>query len=93
MDAVARFVPGVLGRAEAAERDSFSDGTLDFPHYTRPVEFRGLEVPEVLLSGDHEAVARWRAERGAEATREKRPDLLRSDLTESAPGGRERGAS
>jgi len=76
IDAVSRFVPGVLGRAEAAERDSFAEGQLESPYYTRPPEFRGMRVPEVLLSGDHGAIARWRAERAREATRIKRPDLL-----------------
>ena len=76
IDAVARFVPGVLGRSESAEQDSFANGLLDFPHYTRPREYRGLEVPEVLRSGDHAAVRRWREERSLEITRRKRPDLL-----------------
>jgi len=78
IDAISRFVPGVLGRSEAAEQDSFADGQLDSPYYTRPPEFRGLRVPEVLLSGDHGAIARWRAEKAREATRTKRPDLLES---------------
>jgi tRNA (guanine37-N1)-methyltransferase len=78
IDAISRFVPGVLGRLEAAEQDSFADGQLDSPYYTRPPEFRGMRVPEVLLSGDHGAVARWRAEKAREATRTKRPDLLES---------------
>jgi tRNA (guanine37-N1)-methyltransferase len=78
IDAISRFVPGVLGRAEAAEQDSFADGQLDSPYYTRPPEFRGMRVPEVLLSGDHGAIARWRAEKAREATRTKRPDLLES---------------
>lgn len=78
IDAISRFVPGVLGRSEAAEQDSFADGQLDSPYYTRPPEFRGMRVPEVLLSGDHGAVARWRAEKAREATRTKRPDLLES---------------
>jgi len=76
IDAVSRFVPGVLGRAEAAERDSFAEGQLDHPYYTRPPEFRGMRVPEVLLSGDHGAIARWREDRAREATTTKRPDLL-----------------
>jgi tRNA (guanine37-N1)-methyltransferase len=76
IDAVSRFVPGVLGRAEAADSDSFADGQLDSPYYTRPASFRGEKVPEVLLSGDHRAIARWRAEKAREATRFKRPDLL-----------------
>jgi len=78
IDAISRFVQGVLGRSEAAEQDSFADGQLDSPYYTRPPEFRGMRVPEVLLSGDHGAVARWRAEKAREATRTKRPDLLES---------------
>ena len=76
VDAVSRFVPEVLGRAGAAERDSFSDGMLDYPQYTRPAEYGGLEVPRVLLSGDHEAIERWRRRRALEQTRTKRPELL-----------------
>jgi len=88
VDAVARHVPGVLGRGEAAERDSFSDGVLDFPQYTRPRAYRGLEVPEVLTSGDHGAIERWRRERALEATRAKRPDLLNAAGDAGAPDGR-----
>jgi len=76
IDAVSRFVPGVLGSAEAAEEDSFAKGGLDSPYYTRPARFRGWEVPDVLLSGDHGAIARWRDEQAREATKSKRPDLL-----------------
>jgi len=76
IDAVSRFVPGVLGRGEAAEEDSFADGRLDSPYYTRPPVFRGRPVPEVLLSGDHGAIGRWREEQARRATQEKRPDLL-----------------
>lgn len=76
VDAISRFVPGVLGRSEAAENDSFADGHLDSPYYTRPAVFREWEVPSVLLSGDHGAIARWRTEKAREATRRKRPDLL-----------------
>ena len=76
IDAVSRFVPGVLGRSEAAEDDSFADGRLESPYYTRPASFRGESVPEVLLSGDHRAIERWRAEMAQLATRLKRPDLL-----------------
>ena len=78
VDAVARWIPGVLGDPGAAERDSFEAGRLDHPHYTRPVEYRGRTVPEVLRGGDHAAIARWRAQRALEATRSKRPDLLGS---------------
>ncbi|MCP3982438.1 MAG: tRNA (guanosine(37)-N1)-methyltransferase TrmD [bacterium] len=76
VDAVSRLIPGVLGRAGAADDDSFADGLLDSPYYTRPEVFRGSRVPEILLSGDHGAVARWRAEKARQATRDKRPDLL-----------------
>jgi tRNA (guanine-N1)-methyltransferase len=76
IDAASRLLPGVLGNAASAGAESFVDGKLDHPHWTRPAEFRGMRVPEVLLSGDHEAVRRFRADRGAEATRDKRPDLL-----------------
>jgi tRNA (guanine37-N1)-methyltransferase len=76
IDAVSRFVQGVLGSAEAAEKDSFAKGGLDSPYYTRPARFREWEVPEVLRSGDHGAIARWREEKAREATRSKRPDLL-----------------
>jgi len=75
IDAVARFVPGVLGRAESAEHDSFSSDRLDFPHYTRPPEYRGMHVPEVLRTGDHGAIERWRGHEAEAATLAKRPDL------------------
>ncbi len=92
VEAVARFVPGVLGRAEAVESDSFSEGALDFPQYTRPPLYRGLAVPDVLLSGDHGAVAAWRRERAREATESKRPDLARrEDGPREAPSVRRRG--
>jgi len=77
LEAVARLVPGVIGRQESHERDSFEDGLLDHPHYTRPAEFRGMEVPEVLRSGDHAAIERWRRDASLEKTRRNRPDLLR----------------
>ncbi|HEX5042821.1 MAG TPA: tRNA (guanosine(37)-N1)-methyltransferase TrmD [Candidatus Polarisedimenticolaceae bacterium] len=76
VDGIARFVPGVLGHPGAAEEDSFEGGRLEHPHWTRPAVYRGQTVPEVLLSGDHEAIARWRERRSALATRSKRPDLL-----------------
>jgi tRNA (guanine37-N1)-methyltransferase len=76
-DAVSRFVPGGVGRAGAADEDSFSGAGLDHPHYTRPAAYRGLGVPQVLLSGDHQAIEAWRRQRAREATRSKRPDLLR----------------
>ena len=78
LEAVARFVPGVLGNEDSSARDSFASGLLDFPHYTRPQEYRGIRVPEVLLSGDHEAVARWRRREALRSTLRNRPDLLGS---------------
>lgn len=76
VDAVSRLVPGVLGCAESAEAESFSDGLLEYPHYTRPAEFRGDRVPDILLSGDHQAIARWRRQQSLRRTFERRPDLL-----------------
>lgn len=76
LDAVARLIPGVLGDAESALTDSFQAGLLDAPWYTRPAEFRGMRVPEVLRSGDHEAIRRWREVQALERTRQRRPDLL-----------------
>jgi tRNA (guanine37-N1)-methyltransferase len=76
VDAISRFIPGVLGKAEAAEQDSFMGGLLDFPHYTRPSTYRGMKVPEVLMSGDHGAIERWRRQQALDSTRNKRPDLL-----------------
>lgn len=76
IEAVARLVPGVVGDAESVARDSFSDGLLDHPHYTRPATFRGHAVPEVLLSGHHEAIRRWRAREALRRTLLRRPDLI-----------------
>jgi tRNA (guanine37-N1)-methyltransferase len=77
LEAVTRLVPGVIGREESHERDSFGDGgVLDYPHYTRPAEFRGMRVPETLLSGNHAEIERWRREAALEKTRRNRPDLL-----------------
>ena len=78
IDAVARLVPGVLGDAGSALSDSFQDGLLDAPSYTRPAEYRGLAVPDVLRSGDHEAIRTWRDDQRLARTRERRPDLLDS---------------
>ena len=77
IDAVARFLPGVLGDAESAEQDSFSHGLLDHPHYTRPEVIDGLAVPAVLLSGDHAAIAAWRQQQREKNTWQRRPDLLK----------------
>jgi tRNA (guanine37-N1)-methyltransferase len=76
VDAVVRLIPGVLGDAESALSDSFQDDLLDAPVYTRPADFRGREVPEVLRSGDHERIARWREQQRLRETRVRRPDLL-----------------
>ena len=77
IEAVARLLPGVLGNPESAGSDSFEQGLLEGPQYTRPAVFRGRAVPDVLLSGNHAAVARWRSEQARETTRRRRPDLLR----------------
>jgi tRNA (guanine37-N1)-methyltransferase len=76
LEAVTRLVPGVVGREDSVRNDSFENGLLDHPHYTRPQAVRGLAVPDVLLSGDHAAIERWRAAAAAEKTRRNRPDLL-----------------
>ncbi|MFP5212886.1 MAG: tRNA (guanosine(37)-N1)-methyltransferase TrmD [Acidobacteriota bacterium] len=76
VDAVARLIPRVLGNAGSAAADSFEDSALEYPHYTRPQEFRGLQVPEILLSGHHEAVRRWRRGQSLLRTRTRRPDLF-----------------
>ena len=76
IDAVSRLIPGVLGDPEAASKDSHASGLLEYPHYTRPPEFRGWEVPEVLRSGNHAEIEKWRREQSEERTRQRRPDLL-----------------
>lgn len=78
VDAVARLLPGVLGDDESAKDESFSAGgpALEYPQYTRPAEFRGMKVPDVLLSGNHAEIARWRAEQARARTKERRPDLM-----------------
>ncbi len=100
IDAVVRLVPCVLGDEDSARRDSFSDSNstgqriLEAGHYTRPREFRGLAVPEVLLTGDHESIARWRAEQSLQLTRERRGDLLPpSDLTQAEKSSKTLGKS
>lgn len=83
IDAVARLLPEVLGNRGSVEADSYSDGLLEYPHYTRPVEFAGQRVPDVLLSGNHAQIARWRRRQQLRRTLERRPDLLQSaDLDE-----------
>jgi tRNA (guanine37-N1)-methyltransferase len=76
IEAVGRLVPGVLGNATSADDESFSDGLLEYPHYTRPADFRGWTVPEVLRSGDHAKVARWRKAQALQRTIDRRPDLI-----------------
>ena len=76
IDAVTRLLPGVLGAKESAQQDSHMNGLLDCPHYTRPESIDGQTVPEVLLSGNHAEIARWRLQQAWESTRSKRPDLL-----------------
>jgi tRNA (guanine37-N1)-methyltransferase len=78
IDAVIRLLPGAIDEASTTE-ESFAAGLLEYPHYTRPPTFRGRDVPDILTSGDHGAVARWRHERAVERTRERRPDLIRDD--------------
>ena len=76
IDSIVRLIPGVIGKMESAETDSFSNPYLDYPHYTRPEEYRGLKVPDVLLSGHHKNIDKWRQEKRLEKTRIRRPDLL-----------------
>jgi tRNA (guanine37-N1)-methyltransferase len=82
VDAVARLLPGVLGHEQSAADDSFSEGLLEAPQYTRPAEFRGWKVPEILLSGNHAEIATWRKEQAIKRTQQNRPDLLRDDAKE-----------
>ena len=84
IEAVSRHIPGVVGRPESVENESFRSGLLDHPHYTRPRTVEGIDVPDVLRSGDHARIDAWRREQALEATRRKRPDLLAGD-----PGGEE----
>lgn len=79
VDAVVRLLPGVLGGEGAADSESFGDGLLDYPQYTRPSEFRGMTVPDVLLTGDHGEIARWRRNQAVVRTKERRPDLLEGE--------------
>ncbi|MBW2091197.1 MAG: tRNA (guanosine(37)-N1)-methyltransferase TrmD [Deltaproteobacteria bacterium] len=84
IEAVSRLLPGVLGAAESVEEETFSNGLLEYPQYTRPRVFQGLAVPEVLLSGDHAAIRKWRRQESLKRTLERRPDMLaKADLTDS----------
>jgi len=85
IDAVSRLLPGVLGDDQSAADESFSHGLLEYPHYTRPAEFRGWRVPDVLVSGNHAEIEKWRREQARVRTRERRPDLL-NDLTGATSG-------
>ena len=88
VDSIVRLLPGTLGHEQSAADDSFSNGLLEAPQYTRPADFRGWKVPEVLLSGNHAEIAKWRKEQAIKRTRENRPDLLgRERLTSIAAGG------
>jgi tRNA (guanine37-N1)-methyltransferase len=82
IDAVTRLLPGVLGDDESAQEESFSRGLIEYPQYTRPAEFRGWKVPEILLSGHHAQIAKWRLEQATSRTRQRRPDLLNENCGE-----------
>jgi tRNA (guanine37-N1)-methyltransferase len=86
VEGLSRLIPGVVGNAESVERESFMHERLDHPHYTRPREFRGLSVPEELLSGDHSRIERWRRARAVERTRQRRADLLKRRPEEPGEG-------
>ena len=85
LDACVRLLPGVMGAAASAEEESFAAGLLEYPHYTRPADWQGRRVPDVLLSGHHAEVAAWRAAEAARITRERRPDLWRMHRTDARP--------
>jgi tRNA (guanine37-N1)-methyltransferase len=87
IDAVSRLVPGVVGDEQSVEGDSFARGLLDYPHYTRPAEYAGRRVPEVLLSGHHAEIRRWRRQQALRRTWERRPDLLMSALLDEEEQG------
>ena len=88
IDALVRLIPGALGDEMSARDESFSDGLLEYEQYTRPAEFRGMKVPEVLLSGDHKAVDEWRLASALERTRRFRPDLYEAYLNGGGHGAR-----
>ena len=75
INGVVRLLPGTVGKQESLKAESFEDGLLDYPHYTRPAEFRGMRVPDVLLSGNHQEIEQWRKQQQLQRTRERRPDL------------------
>jgi tRNA (guanine37-N1)-methyltransferase len=80
---VVRLLPGTVGNAESLESESFESGLLEYPHYTRPANFRGWSVPEILLSGHHAQIAQWRRTQQIQRTRQRRPDLLPGEIEES----------
>jgi tRNA (guanine37-N1)-methyltransferase len=80
IDSVVRLLPGVLGHQDGAADETFADGLLEFPQYTRPREFRGMPIPDILLGGNHAAIAKWRLQQRKERTRQRRPDLWRAYL-------------
>jgi tRNA (guanine37-N1)-methyltransferase len=86
IDAVVRLLPGVLGHADSPTEESFADQTLEYPHYTRPEQFRGMKVPPVLLSGDHGKIAEWRRQQAARRTERRRADLLKNPDAEQDDG-------
>ena len=79
IDAVSRYIPNVLGNSETTSEESFSQNLLEYPQYTRPYDFKGEKVPDILLSGNHKEIANWRKEQSLKLTRERRPDLLKND--------------
>jgi tRNA (guanine37-N1)-methyltransferase len=87
VEGVARLVPGAVGNPDSVESESFRSGLLEEPHYTRPAEFRGWRVPDVLLSGDHGRVEAWRREMRLRRTRDRRPDLLEDGFAQGADDG------
>ena len=82
LDAVVRLLPGVMGKAESGEEESFEDGLLEHPHYTKPRLWEGLEIPQILLSGDHKAIAKWKREQREALTKARRPDLWQKYLAD-----------
>jgi len=83
IDAIVRLLPGALGHEQGAADETFADGLLEYPQYTRPREFRGMAVPDILLSGNHAAIAKWRLEQRKQRTQQRRPDLWRAYLNKS----------
>jgi tRNA (guanine37-N1)-methyltransferase len=86
LDACVRLIPGVMGKIESGTSESFEDGQLEYPHYTRPRDWEGRSIPDILLSGDHAKIARWRREESERLTRERRPDLLGNRGKQSKSG-------